>query len=195
MANAPGQNIDWPNLEPSVAQYLRSQGYMPGSGEPLSKRDQKDLAVLGVLDGQQPKRKPLCGYDRIGDCKAEKSKRKQQGRGENQLELAFGERLNIAKLHYEIREWWLKPSIFRIGPSMTFEPDFMVLDNELATWLIDTKGPKSWEDSRIKIKIAAGKFYHTRWLIVTRPEGAWKAKEVTAEKGIGRKFIELPWLN
>ncbi len=141
---------------------------------------------------------PVIGYQRIvygPDDSEPKPKRKQQGRGENQLELAFGERLNIAKLHCQIVEYWLKPFVLKIGPATTFEPDFMVFDYLHRHWIIDTKGPHSWEDSRIKIKIAAEKCPQWRWLIVTRPEGVWRAKEVTAAKGIGRKFIDLPWLS
>ncbi len=125
----------------------------------------------------------------------EKPKRAQQGRGENQLELAFGERIHMARILDEIHDFWLKPFVLRIGPSMTFEPDFMVLDgSEGKTWIIDTKGQWVDGDSRIKIKIASEKFPQWRWLIVTRPDGVWRAKEVTAAKGIGRKFIDLPWL-
>lgn len=121
---------------------------------------------------------------------ADSPKRKQQGRGESKLELDFYTHLDSKPVYY-----WRKPIMIRVGPAMTFEPDAMVWDDmSNETFIIDTKGPHSWEDSRIKIKIAAEKFPMWRWLIVTRPEGIWKAKEVTVAKGIGRKAIDLPWL-
>ncbi len=134
---------------------------------------------------------PILGQQRIVYAESEKPKRKQQGRGENQLELAFYAHLDTKPVYY-----WRKPIILRIGPDMTFEPDAVVWDDGSDdTFVIDTKGPHSWEDSRIKIKIAAEKYPMWRWLIVTRPDGVWRAKEVTAAKGISRKFIDLPWLD
>ncbi len=120
----------------------------------------------------------------------EKPKRKQQGRGENQLERDF-------EANIRAKPWlkfWSKPFILRIGAGRTFEPDAMVLDHD-HTWVIDTKGPWTDGDSRLKICMAASQYSHWRWLIVTRPDGTWKAKEVSPLKGIGRKFIQLPWLN
>ncbi len=159
--------IDFDDMEPEKRAFLESQGYhnpIPG-------------AITHV--------RPI------------EPKRKQAGRGENQLELAFGERLNIAKLHNQIEEWWLKPFTrgLQIGPAMTFQIDFMVWEHAKdETFMIDTKGPWTDGDSRLKIKIAAEKFPMWRWLIVTRANGIWTAKEVTAAKGIGRKYLDLPWL-
>ncbi len=124
----------------------------------------------------------------------EKPKRKQQGRGENQLERDFAAWLEWGQRAVRFT-WWQKPFVLRIGPDMTFEPDFMVDDGGNRLWIIDTKGPHSWEDSRIKIKIAAEKYPMWRWLIVTRPESVWRAREVTAAKGIGRRYIDLAWLS
>ncbi len=124
----------------------------------------------------------------------ERPKKKQQGRGENQLEQDFAWQCSKAKAACLIFNVWVKPMILRIGPDMTFEPDAMVDDGNNWLWLIDVKGPHAWEDSRIKIKIAAERYPMWRFLIVTRPDGIWKAKEVDAVKGIGRKFIDLPWL-
>jgi hypothetical protein len=121
------------------------------------------------------------------------TKRKQQGRGVNQLERDFAAYL-AGRL---IITYWLKPFILRIGPNTTFEPDFMVFepreDGIDRTWVIDTKGPHCWEDSRIKIKIAAEKFPMWKFLIVTRPQGVWKAKEISVAHGRGR-IVKLPWL-
>ncbi len=124
----------------------------------------------------------------------ERPKKKQQGRGENQLEQDFAWHLSIQKSERKIFNCWAKPMVLAIGPTMTFEPDFMVDDGNNWIWLIDTKGPFSREDSRIKIKIAAERYPMWNFLIVTRPDGQWKAKEVTAEKGISRRFIDLLWL-
>lgn len=134
-------------------------------------------------------RRILPGYAAI-EAKHLRPKRKQQGRGENQLERDF-------EANIRAKPWlkfWSKPFILRIGAGRTFEPDAMVLDHD-HTWVIDTKGPWTDGDSRLKICMAASQYSHWRWLIVTRPDGTWKAKEVSPLKGIGRRFIELPWLN
>ncbi len=124
----------------------------------------------------------------------DKPKRKQQGREPTQLEIEFGNHLWHRKKDVLIVDYWIKPMILRIGPDMTFEPDFVVQDGGNSLWIIDTKGPQSWEDSRIKIKIAAEKFPCWRWLIVTRLKDQWRAREVTAARGIGRRYISLPWI-
>ncbi len=141
------------------------------------------LRATGYLDRCKP-------WDQL----PEKPKRKQQGRGENQLEQDFREYCSGLTNGAEIWQFWRKPFILRIGPDMTFEPDFLVRDWTNQCYAIDTKGPFSREDSRIKIKVAAEKYPLWRWLIVTRTNGIWRAKEVKAEKGISRRFLELPWL-
>lgn len=131
------------------------------------------------------------GYERVYPL----TKRKQQGRDPTQLEIAFAKRCYVARAVGLIQDYWVKPFILRIGPDMTFEPDFMVLEiDDVFPWVIDTKGPQSWEDSRIKIKVAADRFRLWRWLLVTRPSTIWKAREVTAERGIARNYAKLPWL-
>lgn len=126
---------------------------------------------------------------------AGKPKRKQAGREPTQLESQFEIQCRVAKGNALLGNYWVKPFILRIGPDMTFEPDFMVTGiNSAFTWVIDTKGPHCWEDSRIKIKVAAEKYPMWRWLIVTRQGGIWRAKEVTAAKGIERRFTDLAWL-
>ncbi len=156
-----------------------------------------DLDAMDELDRERLRETgffvPGLGSYEMTTSVREKPKRKQQGRGENQLERDFERHLHQ---WFRVNHIWVKPMVLRIGPVMTFEPDFMVFDEmDCETYVIDTKGPISWEDSRIKIKITAEKFPMWKWLIVTRPGGAWRAKEVTAAKGISRKFIDLPWLN
>jgi hypothetical protein len=123
--------------------------------------------------------------------------RKQAGREPTQLEVDFGSHLSTKRFRYEIIACWTKPMVLRIGPDMTFEPDFMVEDLDGQFWLVDTKGPHAWEDSRIKIKIAAEKFACWGWLIVTRSDDRceWRAKEVTRERGIARRYSKIPWIN
>ncbi len=151
----------------------------------LTPEQRKELKRAGFVD---------LGGGAIAHGYSVKSKKVQQGRGENQLEKDFREYCSGLTNGAEIWQFWIKPFILRIGPDMTFEPDFLVRDWFNHFYVIDIKGPHSWEDSRIKIKIAAEKFSCWRWLIVTRPEGVWRAKEVKAEKGILRRYIDLPWL-
>ncbi len=124
---------------------------------------------------------------------AERPKRKQQGHGESKLELEFFGHLDMHGLKY-----WVKPFVLRIGPDMTFEPDVMVFEPACSsTYVIDVKGPHSWEDSRIKIKIAAEKYPLWHWGIVTRDQDVvrrWRYREVTAAKGVWRRFSDLPWV-
>ncbi len=126
----------------------------------------------------------------------EKPKRKQQGRGENQLERNFDEHLRLMSLEGFINSWERATEPFRLAGGTTYTPDFMADDWDEHVYAIELKGPYERDDgSRIKIKVAARLYPQYRWLWVTRPQGQWKAKEVTAEKGIGRKFINLPWLS
>ncbi len=128
----------------------------------------------------------------ITHAKPVEPKRKQQGRGENQLEKDFEFHI-LGKPEFRI----IRPlQPFKLAGNTTYLPDWEVFDLlERLWWLIELKGPYEYDDgSRIKIKIAARLYPQYRWLWVTSKNGVFRAKEVTAAKGIGRKFIQLPWL-
>lgn len=64
-----------------------------------------------------------------------------------------------------------------LASDLRFTPDFWAID-EVGIRAIDVKGKHVWEDSRIKIKVAARIFPWVRFLIATEKEGAWQHEEI-----------------
>jgi len=64
----------------------------------------------------------------------------------------------------------------KLGHDCRYTPDFWALD-ELGLRAIDTKGKHVWEDSIIKLRIAARLFPFFRFLKASEANGLWKHKE------------------
>jgi alpha-galactosidase len=93
----------------------------------------------------------------------------------NLTERRFAEHLEIRKLAGEIRSFAYEPEVLRLGPEMTYCPDFRIEEFDGSFTMVDVKGRYIFEDSVIKIKAAAvmypqHRFMQAKW---TRDKG-WK---------------------
>lgn len=71
---------------------------------------------------------------------------------------------------------------YRLANGVRLTPDF-----SCSTWPSETgmretcwevKGPRAWEDSLIKLKMAATAWPEVRWLLVWKQDGAWMEQEI-----------------
>lgn len=67
--------------------------------------------------------------------------------------------------------------ILKIGYDVRYTPDFAALDRA-GLRLIDTKGEHVWEDSKIKIRMAARLFPWIRFVIAKRQGALWHHTEI-----------------
>jgi len=106
--------------------------------------------------------------------------RMRQNRGPelNKLELAFCDYL---------RAWSAKDGsrvsphalTFRIGNGVRYTPDFIVTftDNTIAAY--EVKGPHAWDDSIVKLKVAAAQFpWCAFWLASRDKPTTWRIERV-----------------
>ena len=115
------------------------------------------------------------------------NKRRARGRTVNRVgvmnktEAAYAATLTVQKACGQIIDWWFQPIRLRLSESdalTTWTPDFMVLYSEGTLELVDVKGWAFEDDARVKIKLAADKFYPFLVTSVTpipkKDGGGWK---------------------
>jgi hypothetical protein len=86
-------------------------------------------------------------------------------KGQNKLEASFERRLADRKHWGEILDYWFEEVKFRLAGRTFYTPDFTVaeLGGSMSVW--EVKG--YWrDDARVKIKVAAEKYPHIRWVAV-----------------------------
>ncbi len=123
-----------------------------------------------------------------------KPHRKQQGRGVNKTEQAFEDVLQAAQLLYEIVGYERCKEPLKLAGNTTYLPDYKVAELERCEMTyVEIKGYMR-DDAAVKIKVAAMLFPHFRFLLVRLVRGQWIVREVSGQKGIGRKAIKVPWI-
>ena len=98
-------------------------------------------------------------------------------RGPNKLEDAYGWRLEMLRLQGEVLRYYFERVTLKIAEDCRYTPDyFVVTPNGLQ--LHEVKGPHAWEDSIIKLKVAADMFPCFRFSLHKRVKGEWVSKEI-----------------
>ena len=99
----------------------------------------------------------------------------------NRTEAAYANDLTARAACGQIIDWWFQPIRLRLSESdalTTWTPDFMVLHTDGTLELVDVKGWAFEDDARVKIKLAADKFYPFLITSVTpiakKDGGGWK---------------------
>jgi len=103
----------------------------------------------------------------------------------NKGEGLYADYLDTWKLSGLIVAWWFEGITLRLAEHDRYTPDFMVVDSAGQLWLYDVKGRKgetyyATEDSKVKIRSAAGMFPWFRFTIVWPAPGggAWRSKDI-----------------
>lgn len=103
----------------------------------------------------------------------------------NKTEQRFSKYLDLLVAAGEINGWMFEPLKFRLTETdwrTTLTPDFAVARLDDTLEMIDCKGSGGWEeDARIKMRMAASKFYWFHWAgYVEGPRNTWTREEFTA---------------
>lgn len=62
----------------------------------------------------------------------------------------------------------------KLADDTRYTPDFNVVDQNGQLIFYETKGPRFWDDAKVKLKVAARQYPYYRFILVTRdPRGAW----------------------
>ena len=103
---------------------------------------------------------------------------RQSGRAPSKLELAWGAEL---RSRYEHEATITEQAItLRIANGCRYTPDFVVaFREEIAAY--EVKGPHAWDDSIVKLKVAASAYPWITFRLVSRDKrGSWRIEEVLA---------------
>ena len=113
--------------------------------------------------------------------------------GMTKLEAAFWDRLQEARRRGDVECAWHEPITLRLAGRTTYRPDFVSWHLAMGT-LWEVKGKHAWEDSLVKLKVAAETFKVFRFVLVRRPEGrGWECRVVDG-RGIAAEAWCPPWL-
>jgi hypothetical protein len=84
----------------------------------------------------------------------------------NKTEERFAEQLEIRKVAGELIEWRFEEITLKVAADTRYTADFVILHNDLTIELVDAKGGGPMDEkSRVKIKVAADKFWFFRFSI------------------------------
>jgi hypothetical protein len=86
-------------------------------------------------------------------------------KGQNKLEARFDRKLADEKHAGIIADYWFEEVKFRLAYKLHYTPDFVVALPDWTMRVFEVKGV--WrDDARCKIKMAAAKYPHIRWVAV-----------------------------
>jgi serine phosphatase RsbU (regulator of sigma subunit) len=98
-------------------------------------------------------------------------------KGQNKLEAKYDRYLADLKHAGLIRDYYFEAVKFRLAARTFYTPDFVVVTLDGATEVRETKGFFR-EDARVKIKVAAEKYPHIRWVVVRWVGGEWEYETI-----------------
>ena len=118
----------------------------------------------------------------VGEMPKAKAKGRTKPRGTmNKLETAFSLYLESEKQAGRVLNWSFESETFKIGHDCRYTPDFACLMAGHFESYFEVKGPHAWEDSLIKLKVVAAKWWWRTFFLVKRnKDGTWKILEVKA---------------
>lgn len=111
-----------------------------------------------------------------------KAKGRAKPRGTmNKLEESFSRYLESEKQAGRVLNWSFESETFKIGHDCRYTPDFACLMAGHFESYFEVKGPHAWEDSLIKLKVVAAKWWWRTFHLCRRnKDGTWKIVEVKA---------------
>lgn len=113
--------------------------------------------------------------------KAPKRIRQKEGDGMNKLEREFEGILNnryiTSKTSY-VHTIYAQCIRLKIANGCTLTPDFAVFFADHAPHFYEVKGPFAWEDSLIKLKVAAYAYPKCTFILAWKKDGVWKEQTV-----------------
>ena len=96
----------------------------------------------------------------------------------NKTEADFAQHLELRKVAGELIYWDFEPIRFRLGDGAWYKPDFMVVDNQYLQTIFEVKG-RWMEAARVRIKVAAERYWMYRFIAVKRDRKAgWVYEEL-----------------
>ena len=107
---------------------------------------------------------------------AESSNQKQ--RKMNKTEARYEQLLEGRRLAGELRRYDYEALTLRLAHDCRYTPDFFVIAADGRIELHEVKGAHIWEDSKIKIKVAAAQFPCFRFYLAKWEHGEWAIAEV-----------------
>lgn len=93
--------------------------------------------------------------------------------GQNKLEAKFDRKLADEKHAGIIADYWFEEVKFRLAARTFYTPDFVVALPDWTTRVYEIKGSFFRDDARVKIKVAAEKYPHIRWVVARFIGGEW----------------------
>ena len=97
----------------------------------------------------------------------------------NKLESKFADEVLFPrKFVGEIKEFWFESDVLELAPRTTYSPDFRVQLPDDATEYYEIKGGHTWEDSIVKLKVAAALYPQCRFYLCKRQGKSWTIRRV-----------------
>lgn len=143
-------------------------------------RTTSDLEASGWTknpDGSYSKGKKVLTPSVLARLDSPEKRLRQSSKPEmNKLESDYYTQVLLA--FYKVEEVLVHDITFRLGNGVRYTPDFAVFDGQKPA-CYELKGPMAWDDSIVKLKVAASKYKMFRWVLVWRDEAkAWKTQEI-----------------
>lgn len=92
-----------------------------------------------------------------------------------QVEQRYAAVLEMRKRNGDIRDFWFEAMAFRVGAGRSvYKPDFVARLPDGTLEIIEVKGARIWEDSKVKFKAAAVMYPCFTWRMLQWVDGEWK---------------------
>lgn len=102
---------------------------------------------------------------------------KPKRRGANKMETAYRQRLEALRTQGDVLAYFFERLTLKLADDCRYTPDFFVVTPS-GMELHEVKGPKAWEDSIIKLKVAADAWPWFTFRIARCIKGEWQVREV-----------------
>ena len=114
-------------------------------------------------------------------------------KGPNKLEAAWGRELAMLQMTGRILWYEYEPLRLPLAGRCSYRPDYGVaLPGYRRAWC-EVKGPHAWEDSIVKLKVAARTWPDVPFWLVRKVNKRWDVRRVCPERGIGREDRAGDW--
>lgn len=105
---------------------------------------------------------------------------RERRKGPNRLETAYGKRLDVLQRTGEILDYAYERVTLKLAHDCRLTVDWHVIAADGVTEFHECKGPHAWEDSIIKLKVAATQFPHYRFFLVKKDRLGFTVKRVVS---------------
>lgn len=66
----------------------------------------------------------------------------------------------------------------KLGNGVRYTPDFWAVTSDNRTVFYEVKGPRTWDDAKVKIKVAATRFLNYEFFLCVYERGEWTISKV-----------------